>query len=101
MIRLLSLLLLLAACGTPHPLDGLDRSARVGALGHRFVVNWNADTAQATRMNPTWRPAFSGVALAAVAAVERVTGCAVPPGSVDGDVALVEMTLDCGGGGAK
>ena len=85
-----------AGCGSPHPLDGLDRSGRAEAGGYAFHVNWSVDTAQATRMTPAWRPAFASVAAAAVVATEAATGCAVVPASVRGDVALVHMALDCG-----
>ena len=94
-MRLLALLFLLAACGAPHPLDGLTRSATASAGGHDFRVNWNRDTAQATRMNRVWRPKLVEIVPAAIVATERVTGCRVPPGSAVGDVALVNMTLDC------
>ena len=97
MFRSLSLILLLAACNTAHPLDGLDRSGRASAGGHDFRVNWNLSTAQATRTNPTWRPGLTQVVLSAVTATEEVTGCLVVPGSAIGDIALVNMRLDCAG----
>ncbi|WGH79429.1 hypothetical protein [Jannaschia ovalis] len=97
MRAVLSALLLLAACGSPHPLDGLTRSATASAGGHDFRVNWNLETAQATRMNRVFRPRLDDVLPAAIAATEQVTGCAVRPATAIGDVALVNMTLDCAG----
>lgn len=96
MVRLLPvLLLLLSACNVAHPLDGLKRSGSASAGGHDFRVNWNLETAQATRTNRVWRPGLAQVVLAAVEATEEVTGCAVRPGTAVGDIALVNMALDC------
>ncbi|WP_179380252.1 hypothetical protein [Jannaschia marina] len=95
MTRPLLVLLLLAACNTPHPLDGLNRTGTASAGGHDFRVNWNLETAQATRTNPAWRPGLAQVVLAAVAATEEVTGCTVRPGTAIGDIALVKMSLEC------
>ncbi|WP_298429955.1 hypothetical protein [uncultured Jannaschia sp.] len=96
-VILTGLLLALAACNGAHPLDGLDRSGTASAGGHDFRVNWNLTTAQATRTNPTWRPEVAAVAAAAVQATEAATGCRVKPGSVTGDIALMNMGLDCTG----
>ena len=90
---------LLAGCGTPHPLDGLRRTGTAEAAGHRYRVNWNAEAAQVTRLNPAWRPPFAEVARGALMAAEQVTGCRALPRTVQGDVALVNMTLDCTGAG--
>ncbi len=86
---------LMAACNTAHPLDRLDRAGRASAGGHDFRVNWNLQAAQATRTNPAWRPGLQEVTLAAVMATEEVTGCTVKPGTAIGDIALVNMALDC------
>ncbi len=93
-LRFYLLPILLAGC-VPHPLDGLDRSGTASAGGHDFRVNWNLETAQATRTNMVWRPGMAGVLTGAVAATEEVTGCRVVPGSAGGDVALVKMALNC------
>lgn len=95
MWRVFSPLLVLAACNAPHPFDGLDRSGTASAGGHDFRVNWNLETAQATRTNRVWRPGLTQVVLSAVAATEEVTGCTVKPGTALGDIALVNMSLDC------
>ena len=94
-LRALAACLLVGGCNAPHPLDGLDRSGRAAAGAHRFHVNWNAEKAQATRLNPVWRPDFAEVAAAAVVAVERVTGCAARSAALRGDVALVHVPIDC------
>lgn len=94
-MRLVLPLLLLAACNAAHPLDGLKRSGTASAGGHDFRVNWNLETAQATRTNRVWRPRLAEVVLAAMAATEEVTGCRVRPDTAVGDVALVNMSLDC------
>ena len=96
MLRVLPLLLLVAACNAAHPLDRLERTGRASAGGHDFRVNWNLKQAQATRTNPVWCPGLTEVVVAAVQATEEVTGCAVVPGSAIGDIALVNMRLDCG-----
>lgn len=88
-------LLALAACNMANPLDGLNRSGTATANGHTFRVNWNLQTAQATRTDRSWRPDRDAVLAAAVAATENVTGCRVAPASVRGDVTLVNMGLDC------
>ncbi|WP_308915455.1 hypothetical protein [Jannaschia sp. LMIT008] len=93
-MRHLPLILLLSAC-LPHPVDRLTTSGRGEANGHRYTVHWNADTAQATRTNVVWLPSFTSVATGAIEVTERLTGCRVREGSLDGDVALVEMALDC------
>lgn len=85
----------LGACSAAHPLDGLNRSGTASAGGHDFRVNWNLETAQATRTNPAWRPGLTEVVMAAVAATEQVTGCKVKPGTAIGDIALVNAALDC------
>lgn len=74
---------------------GLNRSGTAAAGGHAFRVNWNLETAQATRTNATWRPKLSEVMPAALAATEQVTGCRVDPATATGDVALIEVALDC------
>lgn len=99
MRALIPALALLSACGAPHPLDGLTRSGTADVLGHSYVVNWNAETAQVTRTNRTWRPDYADVARGALIAAELVTDCAVRPATVSGDVALINMTLDCTGDG--
>ncbi|MEM7489592.1 MAG: hypothetical protein AAF390_10770 [Pseudomonadota bacterium] len=91
----LILSLLPLACGAPHSLDRLDRTGRASAGGHLFRVNWNLETAQATRMSPARSPEHRQVTAAAVAATEAATGCQVIPGSALGDVTLVNMSLDC------
>ncbi len=83
------------ACNAPHPLDGLNRSGTAQVDGFSFRVNWNLTTAQATRTNAIWRPDLGRVVAASVVATERVTGCIVKPGSALGDVALINMNLDC------
>ncbi|MEL6587792.1 MAG: hypothetical protein AAFQ50_14235, partial [Pseudomonadota bacterium] len=85
----------LVACNTAHPLDRLDRTGTAEAGGHSFRVNWNLKQAQATRTNRVWRPGVSEVTAAAVLATEQATGCRVLPGSAIGDIALVNMRLDC------
>ncbi|WP_281824162.1 hypothetical protein [Jannaschia rubra] len=92
------LVLILSACNTAHPLDRLDRSGAASAGGHDFRVNWNLESAQATRTNVTWRPGLPQVVMAAVEATEQVTRCAVKPGGAVGDIALVNMALDCRAG---
>ncbi|MCK0169202.1 hypothetical protein MWU52_16735 [Jannaschia sp. S6380] len=92
------LIAILTACNTAHPLDGLDRKGTASAGGHDFRINWNAESAQATRTNPAWRPDLAGVIAAAVAATETATACSVIPGSASGDIALVNMALDCRSG---
>lgn len=95
LLPLLLPILLLTACDGAHPMDGLNRSGTASAGGHTFRVNWNLESAQATRTNATWRPSLAQVIPAAIAATEEVTGCVVRKGSALGDVALVNMALDC------
>lgn len=94
-MRMLLLVPLLAACNMAHPMAGLNRSGTASAGGHTFRVNWNLETAQATRTNAAWRPELAEVLPAAMEATEQVTGCRVKPAIVAGDVALVTMALDC------
>ncbi len=93
--RLLLPVLVLGACNAADPRDGLNRSGTASAGGHTFRVNSNLETAQATRTNATWRPAMASVLPAALAATEQVTGCRVKPETATGDVALIEVALDC------
>lgn len=86
-------LLWLSGCNTAHPLDGLHRSGTAAGGEHRYRVNWNAEVAQAVRLNPAWRPAYPGVRDGAVAATEALTGCRATPDR--GDLALVRLSLDC------
>ncbi|UWQ18871.1 hypothetical protein [Jannaschia sp. M317] len=86
---------LLAACGAPHPVSGLDRSGTASGNGHDYRVNWNVTKAQATRTNAVWRPGLAQVTRGAIMATEQLSGCTVVPGTAIGDIALIEMELDC------
>lgn len=94
MRRVLPILLLTAACGSPHPLAGLHRSGTTDAQGFGWRVNWAADRAQATRLGFAWRPSMAVVLAGAVEATEAVTGCRAWP-TPRSDVALVNLALDC------
>ena len=52
--------------------------------------------AQAIRLNMEWAPRPAVVAPRAVAAIERVSGCAVS--RLEGDQAVFVASLDCGAG---
>ncbi len=92
---MIPLLLSLAACGTPHPLSTFDRRDTADAAGFSFIVNWNAEQAEATRTGLYFSRNIAPVRAAAVQATEDVTGCRVSPNSLGGDLALVTMDLEC------
>lgn len=94
---LLTLPLLLAACGTPHPLANFTHKARAEAADFNFIINWNAERAEATRIGFYPSRNVTPVRRAAVEATRSVTGCDVPSDSIGGDIALVTMDLRCDG----
>ncbi|MFN3210067.1 MAG: hypothetical protein ACE369_13900 [Roseovarius sp.] len=86
----------LAACGTPGPdFAGIEPArARVGASV--FDIRITGLRAEALRLNPQAAPRLSSVGVAAVLAIEGVSGCRVE--RLTGDAAMMQATLDCGAG---
>ena len=64
--------------------------------GTRFTIWQKAESVEIYRTSPEMMPRLSEVMAKAAIAVGRVTGCAVTPGSLVGDAALMKARLDCG-----
>ena len=86
----------LASCASPSPafMQGQRLDAEVD--GSRFTI-WRAGEAvEVYRVSTEVLPKRSETFAKASVAIRRVTGCAVVPGSLAGDVALMEAEIDCG-----
>ena len=99
-LRLLSLLLVpLAACDSPDPRSdfaGLPPT-RIDVGGSTFSVRVAGSRARAVRTNLDLRAGIRGreILPRAGLAMERVSGCSVRPGSLEGDSAVAEARLEC------
>ncbi len=88
--------LVLGGCNTPSSdFAGLEAET-VTIGGSTFDVRVNGAEAEAIRTNPEASFSFAAVADRARLAMEQVSGCAVRPGTLEGDAALVRAALDCG-----
>lgn len=90
-----TLCLILAACNAPSMgYRGLPAyTAQVG--GADFTIRADRDKAEAVRTNTMMGARFGTIAPLAAEAMTQVTGCAVVPGSLGGDVAVITARLDC------
>ena len=85
----------LTACNAPSPAFQDTPATRIH-IGHSvFDVRVKGTRAQAIRINRENAPRLAAVAPRGVAAIERVSGCRVS--KLDGDAALMNAWLDCGG----
>lgn len=91
---LLVICLLVAGCNTPGPAFRGAEPIRISVDQSTFDVRVDGDRAQAIRLNMEWAPRPAVVAPRAVAAIERVSGCAVS--RLEGDQAVFVASLDCG-----
>ena len=67
----------------------------VEVAGARYVVFVKGHRAEAVRTNAMGLVSERSLWVRAKLAIERVSGCAVRPGTLYGDQALVEAELDC------
>lgn len=86
----------LAACDTSDPAFRDAAPVRVRLGGSVFDIRVAGRQAEAIRRNPQWAPRLAAVAVPAVLAIERVSGCRVA--RLRGDQARMVAALDCGGG---
>jgi len=86
--------LLLAACDSPGPEFAGLPGTRVTVDGSTFSVRRSGNTAQAIRLNMERR---AGVMARGFVAIEQATGCAVRPGTLSGDPAVIYAKLTCAG----
>jgi hypothetical protein len=98
-MRVLPILLLLAACASPAPqFFGAARS-EVTLGGIDFVVFHKDNQAEVVRMGYLSRAARAPVQALMMQAAEQATGCRVRPSSfttgVPGDTGEARMSLDC------
>jgi len=86
---------LLTGCsmGSPKVWDGV--SKRVSEGEFQFNIKYNRERAEAFRVNVMLRPRSEQVFPAAVAAMERASGCEVIQRSLAGDVAMITANLRC------
>lgn len=82
----------LAGCESPGPQFAGHPATRVTVEGSTFAVRRHGDAAQAIRLNREYR---KGIMLRAYRAIEIGTGCAIRPGSLSGDPAVVYAKLTC------
>lgn len=96
MIRVLALLLLLAACNTAGPqFRGLPATT-VTVDGSTFDVRVRDNRAEAIRTNVEYAPRFGPIRERAGKAMAMVSGCKVV--DVGGDQAMAVGRLNCGSG---
>lgn len=95
MKRLALLLVLLSGCDSPslRMAGAAHRVVEVG--GSRFGVHWLGDEVEVYRLSREFLPRLGPTSVKAGAAIRLATGCAVVPGSLDGDVALMTAEIDC------
>ncbi|MCE8545162.1 hypothetical protein KBY25_04940 [Ruegeria pomeroyi] len=95
MLRLLSLIVLLAGCGGPgREFRGLP-ATRVDVGGSVFDVRVRGNLAEAIRVNPQYAPRFGPIRERAGFAMAQVSGCRVV--GVLGDQAVATGVLSCDG----
>jgi hypothetical protein len=90
----LSCLLLSAACSGPSPYFMGTEAGVAETGGMRFTVYRRADEVELHRTGGGI-PRERDVWLGAIRAIERVTGCGVRPGSMEGDQNVVTAEIDC------
>jgi hypothetical protein len=86
----------LAGCDTPSPRFMSGERRAVSVDGTAFTVYRTGDSVEVYRTTPQLLPRRSVVFASAERAIRQATGCAVADGSLLGDVALMQATLDCG-----
>ncbi|WP_347139364.1 hypothetical protein [Paracoccus sp. SSK6] len=100
-MRVLVLLLLLAACATPSPrmMEAVRHDIRLQGID--FAVFHKDDRAQVVRLNFVARPQVTVIRPLMEQAAAQATGCAVIPFSdsarVPRDTGVVTFDLDCWG----
>ncbi|MEM6759818.1 MAG: hypothetical protein AAF601_10105 [Pseudomonadota bacterium] len=98
-MRVLCLILVLAACNSAHPYF---RGAPVTTLtidGSTFDIRVRENLAEAIRTNPQYAPRLGPIRDRAQRGIEQVSGCAVK--EMRGDQAQLTGILDCGDGGPR
>ncbi len=90
----------LTGCSAPSPGFAPAQSVTVIEDGLTFVVHRAGDRVEVLRSSFIMLPEHGRVLSAARRAIVRATGCAVVPGSLRGDVAMMVARLDCSGDGA-
>ena len=86
-------LALVAGCASPD-LSG-EVTRRVEVEQSTFRVQFNRNSAEATRMNPEFGPGAQGIMWRGYRAIMLATGCEIIPGTFDGDPALMRAELFC------
>ena len=95
-MRMVLILLLLAACNTPGPHFRGVPAVRVAVSGSVFDVRIREDLGEAIRVNAQYAPRFGPIAGRAKAAIASVSGCDVY--EILGDQTYALGKLDCGKG---
>ena len=96
MMRILVLVLGLAACDRPGTYFETRTATRVTVQESTFDVRTHGRLAEALRVNPEYAPRFGPIRDRAAIAMALVSGCRVT--EVLGDAALATGILDCGDG---
>jgi len=92
-------LLILAGCDSPSPTMRGAVIQRVEVGGSLFSVHILGNRAEAIRLNPETGRRARGVMARGFTAIEQASGCAIVPGSFDGDPALMRARVACDGKG--
>lgn len=90
------ILVLLAACSSPHPTFMAAQEQVVEVEGSKFKVRIKGDRATAIRTNFEFVPKIGDIFPKAEKAMEIASGCVVVPNSMKGDPALMVAKLNCG-----
>jgi len=88
-------LVLLAACGSPHPAFMSAQAQVIEVQGSKFQIRIKGDKAEAIRTNFEFVPKIGDTFPKAAKAMEIASGCTVVPNSMKGDPALMVANLDC------
>lgn len=94
-VLILALAATLAACASPSPQMMRGEKLQTEVAGSRFTIWRKGEMVEIYRTSPEMLPRLSEVMAKAEIAVTRTTGCAVKPGSLAGDAALMTARLDC------
>ena len=86
----------LSACATPSPLFMQADRFDAEVDGTRFTIWQAGESVEVYRTSMHMLPRRSEVFARAEVAIGQATGCTVVPGSLAGDVALMQAELDCG-----
>lgn len=88
-------LVLLAACSSPHPAFMAAQEQVIEVESSTFTVRVKGELAEAIRTNFEFNPKIGDIFPKAEKAMEIASGCSVVSNSMKGDPALMVAKLNC------